>query len=321
MKFDNSELIKFLASWKKWRSKRDLFYFISSFVLDHGLAQDVIFFRTTQESKHSSVRQIWSSASDQTLPQELLSENNLSQLIIDNRYYDYSKNKQQLIFLLGNDSRYYYWGYFKIERKWDTEFSELFFSYIHHGFTLLMEFTDRNRLLNLTYIDDVTGFYNQRKLHKDLQRLIRTYKQDQVIFSVLFVDIDHFKQINDNYGHVIGSALLRDMAQQIRILLRDDDLLYRYGGDEFVLILPRTDHKQATLVGNRIISQIKGHTFIFKEHKFNLSVSIGVAQFPVDAATSESILELADKMMYEAKKQGRGKVCSAKELFIQQGGK
>lgn len=169
---------------------------------------------------------------------------------------------------------------------------------------------------SLVHIDDVTGLYNQRKLLLDLNELIALYNRFSKSFVVLFIDIDHFKEVNDNYGHIVGTRILKELSKVFRDKMRDTDYLYRYGGDEFVIILPDCSATTGHKIGERLLNIIRNHTFDLEEiGDFKLSVSIGVASFPKDAGDWKGILDMADQMMYCAKDQGRSRVCLAGDLF------
>ncbi|MCB9061010.1 MAG: diguanylate cyclase [Halobacteriovoraceae bacterium] len=168
----------------------------------------------------------------------------------------------------------------------------------------------------LIHIDDVTGLYNQRKLQIDLDNSITKYNKYNEEFCILFIDVDHFKRVNDGHGHLVGTFLLSEIAQILRNTLRDEDLIYRYGGDEFVVIIPNSAANIGKSVGERILKSIKERDFeIKKGNILKLSVSIGVASFPKDAKTREDVLSMADQMMYHAKESGRGKVCLSNEAL------
>jgi len=170
-------------------------------------------------------------------------------------------------------------------------------------------------LKKLSDSDDVTGLSNQRKLKSDLKYLITNFKKTNEAFSLLFIDIDKYKDVNDGYGHVVGTDLLKQLGKLLTSTIRETDYLYRYGGDEFVVILNEIDEDVAEQVANRFLKKVCDYNFISLGHSFHLSVSIGVATFPNHAQNEKDILEIADKMMYEAKKNGRGIVCSAKDLI------
>jgi diguanylate cyclase (GGDEF)-like protein len=184
---------------------------------------------------------------------------------------------------------------------------------------IVQKYNDFIKAQELIHIDDVTGLFNQRKLYKDLKVLIDKFEHDQIPFCVLFIDIDHFKRVNDSYGHLIGTKLLEDVASDIKKLLRDGDITYRYGGDEFVIILVDAVAASGKIVGERILEKIKSRTYEFTQksevQNLRLSVSIGVAEFPGDARNSDEVLALADRMMYEAKESGRGLVFNTNDIF------
>jgi diguanylate cyclase (GGDEF)-like protein len=135
------------------------------------------------------------------------------------------------------------------------------------------------------------------------------------VFSLLFVDIDYFKNVNDQFGHVVGSQILVDMAAILKAQLRSSDLVYRYGGDEFIILLPKSNLEESKRIAVRISEAVKAAEFsIDHDKKYRLSLSIGIAEFPSDADSAKSIIEFADKMMYMSKKSGRGKVFHITEV-------
>jgi len=180
---------------------------------------------------------------------------------------------------------------------------------------------DYKKLENLIYIDDVTGLYNQRKLQIDIGVLVERFEKEKEEFVALFVDIDHFKKVNDGHGHIVGTELLAEVGKLIGNTVRDSDLCYRYGGDEFVILAPNTIASDGFLMGERLLKKIKENLFSFNgshpdedKQEMKLSVSIGVAAFPDHASTGEQIIHIADQMMYHAKKSGRGAVKMATDL-------
>lgn len=181
--------------------------------------------------------------------------------------------------------------------------------------SILSESKKREVIKLLSLTDEVTGLFNQRKLLADLDYHIARYPLDKKGFSLLFVDIDYFKNVNDQFGHVVGSQLLIDMAAVLKTQLRSSDLVYRYGGDEFIVLLPNSSVEESKRIAVRISDAVKAAEFnIDHEKKYSLSLSIGIADFPADADNAKAIIEFADKMMYMSKKSGRGKVFHITEV-------
>lgn len=195
----------------------------------------------------------------------------------------------------------------------DLCFLEQYFSIY---FSNLVSWDRQIQMSELVHIDDVSGLFNQRKMHVDLDYLITESTARKESFAVLFLDIDHFKNVNDKHGHLIGTALLMQVASRLRGVVRERDLLYRYGGDEFVVFLPQIDESMAFKVAIRILDSIRKVPYKIEDlDLISLNISVGVAVFPTDAESKVEILELADKVMYQAKNQGRGQVCMAKDFF------
>lgn len=181
--------------------------------------------------------------------------------------------------------------------------------------SILIEAKKREGIRLLALTDEVTGLFNQRKLHEDLELHIGRFKNDKVGFSLLFVDVDYFKNVNDQFGHVVGSQLLMDIAGILKTQLRSSDLVYRYGGDEFIVLLPRTSVEETKKIALRISEVVKNSEFkVDHDKKYHLSLSIGLASYPTDATSAKSIIDFADKMMYMSKKSGRGKVFHVTEV-------
>ncbi len=164
--------------------------------------------------------------------------------------------------------------------------------------------------------DEVTGLFNQRKLTLDLKQNINIHSRKNEKFCLLFIDVDRFKNVNDNWGHIVGSRFLVEIGAIIKSTLRGYDLSYRYGGDEFIILMPFTKASDSRDVATRLGQKVKDHTFIANElDKHNLSISIGICEYPTDAQTSDDLVGFADDMMYKSKKSGRGKVFHVVEVL------
>jgi diguanylate cyclase (GGDEF)-like protein len=165
------------------------------------------------------------------------------------------------------------------------------------------------KIQELTITDDCTGLYNARHLYKTLETEVYRSARFGYEFSVLFIDLDHFKQVNDTHGHLIGSKLLAEIGYLIKAQLRLIDFAFRYGGDEFVVLLPQTGKDSALVVARRLRDSLRASAFC-KEEGLNLNVraSMGLATYPHDAKTPHDIIRQADGMMYEVKNSTRDNI-------------
>lgn len=241
------------------------------------------------------------------------------------------ESKKRIFITFGHNEGQYIFAYFPFDHKIDSRALNFLEVYLSQKLKMIGRWREAHRLESLIYIDDVTGLFNQRKLVKDIQAAVKRYKDKGEQFCVLFIDLDHFKLVNDDHGHLVGTQLLSDTAQVLLAQLRDSDLCYRYGGDEFVMLIPEATPEIALSIGKRVLEKITDHHFVIDEtklfnsshpkvdqakiHEFKLSVSVGVACFPDHATSEQEILSLADRMMYQAKQAGRGKVCFAGDMF------
>jgi diguanylate cyclase (GGDEF)-like protein len=165
------------------------------------------------------------------------------------------------------------------------------------------------KIQELTITDDCTGLYNARHLYKTLETEVYRSARFGYEFSVLFIDLDHFKQVNDTHGHLIGSKLLAEIGYLIKAQLRLIDFAFRYGGDEFVVLLPQTGKDSALVVARRLRDSLRSSCFC-KEEGLNLNVraSIGLATYPHDAKTPHDVIRQADEMMYMVKNSTRDNI-------------
>ncbi|MBZ5501907.1 MAG: sensor domain-containing diguanylate cyclase [Acidobacteriia bacterium] len=168
------------------------------------------------------------------------------------------------------------------------------------------------RIHELTITDDCTSLYNARHLNFMLDTEIYRSHRYAFEFSLIFIDLDHFKNVNDTYGHLMGSKLLGEIGEAIKNKCRLIDLAFRYGGDEFVLLLPQTSKENALGVARRVHKLIR-ETVWLKDTGLNvhISASIGLASYPTDSRTKAELLHLADDAMYLVKNTTRDRVAAA----------
>jgi diguanylate cyclase (GGDEF)-like protein len=160
----------------------------------------------------------------------------------------------------------------------------------------------------LSITDDLTGLYSRRHFftvaEQEFQRASR-YGND---FAIIMLDIDHFKQINDEYGHLVGDKVLRRIANDLRKIMRGVDFVSRYGGEEFVILLPQANLETAEMTAERLREYIENNPFETEQGVFTITISAGVTGYSPDTTDIESLLMQADKALYQAKLAGRNKV-------------
>jgi two-component system cell cycle response regulator len=162
---------------------------------------------------------------------------------------------------------------------------------------------------DLAYVDDLTGLFNGRYLNAVLERQVQESAANRGTFALLFLDLDHFKRVNDVHGHLVGSRLLVEAGRVIRSCVREEDVTCRWGGDEFVVLLRGADSGGALKVAERIRRSLEGHAFLAREGlRLRLTTCVGVAAFPEHATDRQALLDLADRAMYRGKGSSRNVV-------------
>ncbi len=171
------------------------------------------------------------------------------------------------------------------------------------------------RLKELSLKDPLTGLYNYRYLRERLFSEFKRATRYIIPLSIIMLDIDYFKSINDIYGHQYGDAIIKEIAHNITSSSRVMDIITRYGGEEFIILLPDTNKEGAFILGNRLLHKISNHTFDEKGNKIKLKISIGITSFPEDGANTESeLLDSVNKALDAAKELGGNKVVSFKRI-------
>ena len=160
----------------------------------------------------------------------------------------------------------------------------------------------------LAITDPLTGIYNRRGFEEFGRRLFESARRFKRPLSLILLDIDHFKAINDSYGHSIGDQVLQSLAERLNHNIREVDLMSRYGGDEFMVLLPETDIFTAIKVAERLRSSVEASPLPTEHGHITIQISVGVAKLSTQTNDLNRLLELADMALYNAKQNGRNRV-------------
>ena len=190
----------------------------------------------------------------------------------------------------------------------EAELIECEISKVEPLFSLALQM---HKAKQLSFMDDLTVLYNQRYLPELLDREISRCRRENASFTVLFMDVDYFKKVNDKNGHLVGSRILKEIGEMIFSSIRICDSGFRYGGDEFVIVLADTNIETAEIVAERIRKKVEKTVFCPDTAKVKVTVSIGLACFPQHAKTREEIVLMADQAMYDGKAKSRNIVFKA----------
>lgn len=179
---------------------------------------------------------------------------------------------------------------------------------ITHYMAIKEDITDKKhteeRILQLANFDHLTGLPSRIPLQDHFKYLLGLSKRNKTTFAVMYLDLDHFKEINDTLGHNIGDLLLIEASARLQSLMRETDIVSRLGGDEFIVVLPEADMKGAEQVAKKLL-EIVSQSYQINENELNVTVSIGIALYPLDGEDMETLSKNADTAMYQAKSQGR----------------
>ncbi len=299
-------VVKLFSTPNKIKSNVELFHRLSSYLNNFSAVKKF------SVLVHSQLDKSWIGPSFELPLEELLSYDELPRQFIGKEYL-INGVVATPVFTTVNEV---VWLLVEVDReKKDYILNELFYKYLENVLIYRANKEKEKNLTILATVDEVTGLYNQRKLSQDLEAAIEEHARQHKTFSLMFIDVDHFKSVNDNYGHLVGSKLLQDIGEVLSLILRSSDHIYRYGGDEFVVIMPTVDMKTVHMIAQRVLVQIKQKDFFITDsEKYHLSVSIGIAEYPTDAKSATEIIKFADEMMYMSKRSGRGKVFHVNEV-------
>lgn len=163
-------------------------------------------------------------------------------------------------------------------------------------------------IYRLTIVDGLTGVHNKRYFVEQLDRELSRAARHGRPLAMVICDIDHFKNVNDEFGHLAGDHVLKEVAQLCKSRIRPDDVIARYGGEELAMILPETDLAGGVLIANELRMRIASAAFVFEDEDIDVTVSCGVAQLDPSWG-SYDFVKAADSQLYEAKRRGRNRVC------------
>ncbi len=167
----------------------------------------------------------------------------------------------------------------------------------------------QKKLIEQANRDPMTNLYNRRYFNEIIKSLLLIAKRTSQLFSLIIIDIDDFKNVNDTYGHSVGDRVINDLADIFRNTVRNSDISVRFGGEEFVIILPNTHLKEAEIIAKKLKDIVENNTIILKDgSRIKFTISLGVSQIQQDDESVETVLHKADEALYQAKNSGKNKI-------------
>lgn len=192
----------------------------------------------------------------------------------------------------------------------DAEDLQFFSVIVYQMAATLKHFQRFSSIKTIAIYDSLTNLYNRRYFEERLTGETQRAFYGGTPISLIMIDIDHFKKINDTFGHTEGDKVLQEIASLLKNSVRKKDTVARYGGEEFVLILPEAGLEEATMIAERIRRLVEQTPLTIGKVQMNITVSLGISNFPTHRAKSkEELVKMADEALYEAKRAGRNRVC------------
>lgn len=172
----------------------------------------------------------------------------------------------------------------------------------------MIDITERKqvelKLKQMAYFDDLTDLPNRKLLDRHIKKALARSKRHQDPLSVMFIDLDDFKLVNDTFGHEVGDSLLKEVVKRMKSCIREEDLIARVGGDEFVVVFEQTSKQEVEHIAKRIVENV-GRPYFICDHETSISLSIGISMYPNDGMDKETLINRADQAMYLAKFSGK----------------
>ena len=213
------------------------------------------------------------------------------------------KNLEEKIFhlLVEDEDHYVYMGVREIKNKQEIV-----------GYLVTLEDVTerellRKRLIEMASIDELSGLNNRRRFRESAEEILQRARRYQENVSVLMMDIDYFKKVNDSYGHQVGDAVIKEFAKMLSTVFRGTDIIGRMGGEEFAVIMLHIEMDNAYQKAEIFRESIEHKTMVFGQHQVKITVSIGISVFGEKAQNLDTLINLADNALYEAKRQGRNR--------------
>ena len=221
--------------------------------------------------------------------------------------FDKGNEQAAIVALSTVDKIYGYAGLFR-EAPFDNEEELIFSRFCAHITHTLEKIRLFNEIKMLSIHDGLTGVFNHAYIIGALESEAERAKRYNAIFSIILLDIDNFKAVNDSCGHLAGDAVLRNLAQLIVKSLRAIDIVGRYGGEEFLVILPETDLEKASVVGEKLRKTIEAENFSYNDNAIQLTISLGITSYH-DRKSIQDFIKAVDDNLYRAKADGKNRIC------------
>lgn len=207
----------------------------------------------------------------------------------------------------------YKFGQGKLEERLSInssiEFSKMAITFNEMAEKLQSSYIKNQELNELAVTDGLTGLYNHWFFHETLEKSVQAAKKDNLVFTLVLMDIDNFKDFNDTHGHLAGDVVLKRVAQMITKSIKAGAMAFRYGGEEFAVIMPGTPQEEGFNLADKIRKAIDSLKIFYNKEQLHVTVSMGIATYPADALGKNGLIDRSDEKLYLAKNSGKNIVC------------